>query len=365
MFKLAPINRRRLDNFKRNRRGYWSLCIFAVLLVIGLCADLVANDRPIVVFKDGALYFPVAVTYSEQQLGGELPTEPDYRDPYVQRLLETNGAWALWPPVRFRFDTIDWNVSTPTPTPPGQDGHLLGTDNLARDLFAMLLYGFRISVLFGLALTLISTTIGVSVGAVQGYFGGYVDLAGQRLLEIWAGLPVLFLLIILASIVQETNIFWLLLVLGMFSWMPLVGVVRAEFLRARNFDFVRAARSLGVGDLTIMRRHVLPNAMVAALTYVPFVLTGAITALTALDFLGFGLPMTSPSMGRLLSSAKSNLQAPWIGISVFVTLAVMLTLLIFIGEAVRDAFDPRRTFTSGDASKAANDSVPSSLPAAI
>lgn len=344
---MTPINKRRLENFKRNRRGYYSLWIFMVLFVIGMGADFVANDRPIVLSKGGELYFPVLFTYTEQQLGGELPTAADYRDPFVQALIDADGGWAIWPPVPFRYDTIQWDISTPTPTPPGQDGHILGTDYPARDVLAMLIYAFRLSVLFGLALTTISVTIGVSAGALQGYFGGNVDLVGQRFLEIWSGLPVLFLLIILASIVQPT-IFWLVLVLGAFSWMPLVNVVRAEFLRARNFDFVRAARSLGVGDFTIMRRHVLPNAMVAALTYVPFVLTGAITSLTALDFLGFGLPIDSPSMGRLLASAKSNLHAPWIGISVFVTLAVMLTLLIFIGEAVRDAFDPRRTFSGVD-----------------
>jgi len=354
---MTPINRRRLDNFRRNRRGYYSLCIFAVVFVIGLCAEFVANDKPIVFAKGGGLYFPVWFTYSEQELGGELPTEADYRDPYVTSLIDADGGWTLWPPVRFSYSTIDWKVTSPTPVPPGQDGHLLGTDGLGRDLVAMLLYGFRLSVLFGLGLTLVSATIGVTLGAMQGFFGGKVDLVGQRILEIWAGLPVLFLLIILTSIVQA-NVLWLLLVLGLFSWMPLVGVVRAEFLRARNFDFVRAARSLGVGDFAIMRRHVLPNAMVAAMTYMPFVLTGAITALTALDFLGFGLPIDAPSMGRLLSQAKSNVEAPWIGISVFVTLAVMLTLLIFIGEAVRDAFDPRRTLTGADEEQAAVEPLP-------
>jgi microcin C transport system permease protein len=341
---MTPLNRRRLENFRRNRRGWWSLWIFLALFVVGLGAEFVANDKPIMMGKGGSWYFPVLVRYSEAELGGELPTEADYRDPWVQALILADDGWMLWPPVRFSYDTIDWNISSATPAPPGQDGHLLGTDGLARDLFAMLLYAFRLSVLFGLALTALSAVIGVTLGAVQGYFGGKVDLVGQRVLEIWAGLPVLFLLIILTSIV-EANVLMLLLVLALFSWMPLVGVVRAEFLRARNFDFVRAARCLGVGDLTIMRRHVLPNAMVAAMTYVPFLLTGAITALTALDFLGFGLPVDAPSMGRLLAQAKSNVEAPWIGISVFVTLAVMLTLLIFIGEAVRDAFDPRRTVT--------------------
>ena len=341
---MTPLNQRRLQNFKRNRRGFWSLWIFLVIFVVALGAEFVANDRPIIVFKGGKLFVPVFLTYSEIELGGELPTAADYRDPYVRDLIAADG-WALWPPVRYRFDTIHWDVTSQVPLAPRADGHWLGTGGLSRDLFAMLLYGFRLSVLFGIAMTLVSAVIGVAIGGVQGYFGGKTDLFGQRLVEIWAGLPVLFLLIILASVV-EPNIFWLMLILGMFSWMPLVRLVRAEFLRARNFDFVRSARSLGVGDFTIMRRHVLPNAMVAAMTYLPFILTGAIASLTALDFLGFGLPIDSPSLGRLLSQAKSNLQAPWIGISVFITLAVMLTLLIFIGEGVRDAFDPRRTMTS-------------------
>lgn len=354
---MSPLNRRRLENFKRNRRGYLSFWLFLGLFVVALCAELVANDRPIVFTMDGRLFVPVLIDYSERDLGGEIPTTADYRDPYVQELIRSANGWILWPLVRFRFDTINWEVPSPTPIGPGDDGHLLGTDSLSRDLFAMLLYAFRLSVIFGLSLTVISTGIGVVLGALQGYFGGNVDLVGQRVLEVWAGLPVLFLLIILTSIV-EANVLWLLVILSLFSWMPLVGVVRAEFLRARNFDFVRAARCLGVNDLTIMRRHVLPNAMVAAMTYVPFILTGAITSLTALDFLGFGLPVDAPSMGRLLAQAKTNLEAPWIGISVFVTLAVMLTLLIFIGEAVRDAFDPRRTFVSSARELPPDDAVP-------
>ncbi len=341
---MTPLNQRRLHSFKSNRRGFWSLWIFLVIFSIALGAEFVANDKPIMISKGGELFFPVFATYSEIELGGELPTEADYRNRYVQDLIAADG-WAIWPPVRFSYNTIHWDVSSPVPVAPGADGHLLGTGGQSRDLFAMLLYGFRLSVLFGIAMTLVSTAIGVTIGGVQGYFGGLTDLIGQRLLEIWGGLPVLFLLIILASVV-EPNIFWLMLILGLFSWMPLVRLVRAEFLRARNFDFVRSARALGVGDFTVMRRHVLPNAMVATMTYLPFILTGAIASLTALDFLGFGLPIDSPSLGRLLSQAKSNLQAPWIGISVFITLAVMLTLLIFIGEGVRDAFDPRRTMTS-------------------
>ncbi|MEM7219409.1 MAG: ABC transporter permease [Pseudomonadota bacterium] len=342
---MTPLNRRRIANFRRNRRGLWSLRVFTALFAVALCAEFIANDRPIVMRLDGDWYFPVAVTYTEQEIGGELPIDADFTDATVLDLIDERG-WALWPPVRYSYRTIDFAIPDHIPTPPLEHGHLLGTDPLARDLFAMLLYGFRLSVLFGIALTILSASIGILVGGLQGYFGGYVDLVGQRLVEIWAGLPVLFLLIILASMV-EPNFFWILGILALFSWMPLVAVVRAEFLRARNFEFVRSARAMGVSDWTIMRRHVLPNAMVAALTYLPFILNGSITTLTALDFLNFGLPLDAPSLGRLLSSAKSNLQAPWIGISVFITLAVMMTLLIFIGEAVRDAFDPRRSHASG------------------
>ena len=335
---MTPLTARRITNFKANRRGYWSLWIFAVLFGISLFAEFIANDKPIAFTKNGELYLPVFFRYSEHELGGVLKTEADYRDPFVQDLFEPYG-WSIWPPVRFSYDTINWNLSevpsSPDPT------HWLGTEGLGGDNFAKLLYGFRLSVLFGFSLTIISSLIGVTVGALQGYFGGYTDLLGQRFVEIWAGLPVLFILIILASMI-EPHVIWLLAILALFSWMVLVGVVRAEFLRARNFDFVRAARALGVSNVTIMVRHVLPNAVVATLTYMPFLLNGSVTTLTALDFLGFGLPLDSPSLGRLLSGAKSNLQAPWLGISVFATLATMLTLLIFIGEAVRDALDPRR-----------------------
>ena len=337
---MSPLNQRRLANFRANRRGYWSLWIFALLFLLSLFAEFIANDKPIVFAQNGALHFPVFFTYTEKELGGQFESEAHYRDPYVIGLIEKDG-WMLWPPVRYSYATIDWDLPPPYPAPPSSE-HWLGTDGLGSDTFAKLLYGFRMSVLFGLTLTLVSSVIGVVVGALQGYFGGYTDLIGQRIVEIWAGLPILFVLIILASIV-EPNIYWLLGILSLFSWMALVGVVRAEFLRARNFEFVRAARALGVSDLTIMRRHVLPNAMVATLTYLPFLLNGSITTLTALDFLGFGLPLDSPSLGRLLSLAKMNLHAPWLGLFAFFTLAIMLTLLIFIGEAVRDAFDPRRS----------------------
>ena len=340
---MTPLTRRRLKNFRANRRGYVSLWLFSVLFLASLLAELIANDKPIVFSLGGELHFPVWFTYSEAELGGELLTEAFYRDPYVMDLIEADG-WALWPPVRFSHNTIDWGIAD-LPSPPDAD-HILGTDGGATDVFAKVLYGFRLSVLFGLSLTLVSSAIGILVGALQGYFGGLTDLLGQRLVEIWEGLPILFVLIILASVV-EPNVFWLLAILSLFSWMALVGVVRAEFLRARNFEFVRAARALGVSNLVIMRKHVLPNATVAALTYLPFILTGAITILTFLDFLGFGLPYDSPSFGRLLSAAKANLQAPWLGITVFVALAVLLTLLIFIGEAVRDALDPRRAIGAG------------------
>ena len=337
---MTPLARRRLANFRANRRGYWSLWIFLVLFVASLGAELVANDRPLLVRHDGRLYVPVLRDYPETAFGGALPTAADYRDPHVQELIAARG-WLVWPPIPYRYDTIDWTLDRPAPAPPSP-AHWLGTDDHARDLLARLIYGFRISVLFGLVLTLASSVIGVAAGAVQGYFGGWTDLLLQRFLEVWSGLPVLYLLIILASIVQP-SFWWLLGLMLLFSWMALVGVVRAEFLRARNFDYVRAARALGVGDGVIMARHVLPNAMVASLTFMPFILNGSVTTLTSLDFLGFGLPPGSPSLGEILAQGKANLQAPWLGLTGFFVLAVMLSLLIFVGEAVRDAFDPRKT----------------------
>lgn len=341
---MNPLNQRRWQNFKANRRGYYSAWIFFVLFSITLCAELIANDKPIIMALDGELYFPVLFTYTERELGGEFQTEADYREDFMIDLVASRG-WAVWPPVRYAADTIDWQLPPPYPHPPDTE-HWLGTNGESNDVLAILIYGIRLSVLFGIGLTLISATIGIAVGAMQGYFGGLVDLLGQRVVEIWTGLPILLILIILASMV-EPNVFWLLGILAAFSWMALVGVVRAEFLRARNFEFVRAARALGVDSLTIMRRHVLPNAMVAALTYLPFLLNGAITTLTALDFLGFGLPLEDPSLGRLLQQAKRNLHAPWLGLIAFAALALMLTLLIFIGEAVRDALDPRRNLPRG------------------
>jgi len=338
---VTPINRRRWENFKRNRRGFWSAWLFLALFLLSLFAELLANDKPILVAFDGGYYTPVFATYPETTFGGDFPTEADYRDPFVQELIEEKG-WILWPPIRFSYRTIDTELDRAAPSPPDAR-HWLGTDDQARDVLARAIYGFRISVLFGLLLTILSSIVGVAAGAVQGFYGGVVDLMFQRFIEIWGGMPALFILIILSSVIVP-GFATLLILLLLFSWTALVGVVRAEFLRARNLDYVRAARALGVGDGVIMWRHVLPNAMVATLTFMPFILNGSITALTGLDFLGFGLPPGSPSLGELLSQGKNNLQAPWLGLTAFFTLAVMLSLLIFVGEAVRDAFDPRKTF---------------------
>ncbi|GAB4256519.1 MAG: ABC transporter permease [Deferrisomatales bacterium] len=337
--RLSPINRRRLANFRANRRGWWSLWIFCALFGLSLGAEFLANDKPLLVRYEGRWYVPVLFSYPETAFGGDFPTEADYRDPYVAELIEAKG-WMVWPPVRFSYDTVNYDLPVPAPSPPDRV-NWLGTDDHGRDVLARLIYGFRISVLFGLTLTAASSVIGVAAGAIQGYFGGWVDLLFQRFIEIWSGMPVLYLLIILASVV-EPNFWWLLGLMLLFSWMSLVGVVRAEFLRARNFDYVKAARALGVRDSTIMFRHVLPNAAVATITFLPFILNGSITTLTSLDFLGFGLPPGSPSLGELLAQGKANLQAPWLGITAFAVLAVMLSLLIFIGEAARDAFDPRK-----------------------
>jgi microcin C transport system permease protein len=335
----SPLNQRRWANFKANRRGFWSLWVFLILFGVTLGAEFVANDNPLLIRYDGHFYIPVFASYPETAFGGEFETEARYRDPYVKKLIEGKG-WMLWPPVPYSYNTINYNLTTPAPSPPDA-ANWLGTDDQGRDVLARVIYGFRISVLFGLTLTLLSSVIGIAAGAVQGYFGGLTDLLLQRFIEIWGGMPVLYLLIIMASLVQP-NFWWLLILMLLFSWMSLVHVVRAEFLRARNFDYVRAAKALGAGNLVIMFKHVLPNAMVATLTFMPFILNHSITTLTALDFLGFGLPPGSPSLGELLNQGKNNLQAPWLGISAFAVLAVMLTLLIFIGEAVRDAFDPRK-----------------------
>jgi len=337
--RLSPPNQRRWDNFRRNRRGYWSLWIFLALFFVTLGAEFVANDNPLLVKFDGRYYAPVFVSYPETTFGGDFETEARYRDPFLRKLIEAKG-WMIWPLIPYSYNTINYALDQPAPSPPSHE-NWLGTDDQGRDVLARIIYGFRISVLFGLTLTPLSSVIGIMAGAVQGYFGGLTDLMLQRFIEIWNGMPVLYLLIIMASLVQP-NFWWLLLLMLLFSWMALVHVVRAEFLRARNLDYVRAAKALGASDITIMFRHVLPNAMVATLTFLPFILNHSITTLTALDFLGFGLPPGSPSLGELLNQGKNNLQAPWLGISAFCILAAMLTLLIFIGEAVRDAFDPRK-----------------------
>ncbi len=338
--KLSPLTRRRLNNFKANRRGYYSMWIFFALFGVSLCAEFIANDKPIVLYLNGELLFPVFEFVTEAELGGELPIEADYADPFVQDLIAQGDGWTINPPIRYSYRSIDLYIESSAPAHPSSQ-HWLGTDDSAKDTLGRLIYGFRLSVLFGITLTVFSSAMGIAVGALQGYFGGLVDLIGQRLVEIWASLPTLLILIILSSVI-EPNVYWLVLILMMFSWMALVSVVRAEFLRARNFDYVRAARSLGVSNLTIMRRHVLPNAMVATLTFVPFILSGAVTTLTALDFLGLGLPAGSPSLGELLAQGKNNVHAPWLGLTGFFTLAILLTLLIFVGEAARDALDPRR-----------------------
>ena len=361
--RLTPINRRRLQNFKANRRGYWSFWIFLILFVGSLFAEFIANDKPIVVHYKGEWLFPVFVHYPEERFGGFL-AQTDYRDPVIRREIEENG-WAVWPPIRFSYRTHNLDLPVPAPAPPtwrlsdeqcrpiaerhGGTGcrdiewNWLGTDDQGRDVVARLIYGFRISVLFGLILAGFSSIIGILAGAVQGYFGGWTDLVFQRVIEIWTAIPSLYLLIIISSIITP-SFFVLLGILLLFSWVALVGVVRAEFLRARNFEYVRAARALGLSNATIMFKHLLPNAMVATLTFLPFILNGSITTLTSLDFLGFGLPPGSPSLGELLAQAKANLQAPWLGLTGFFVIATMLSLLIFVGEAVRDAFDPRKTF---------------------
>lgn len=337
---LSPINERRWKNFKANRRGVWSLWIFLILFLVSLFADVIANDKPIVVGYEGKLYFPMVIHYTEQTFGGTIPLNVEYRDPFVQDLINEGNGWIVWPPIRYSYDTINRNTPTPVPSHPTTE-NWLGTDDQGRDVLARTIHGFRISVLFGLILTLISSVVGVAAGAVQGYFGGLTDLLFQRFIEIWTSIPQLYLIIIIAAIIEPS--FWILLgILLLFSWVSLVGVVRAEFLRGRNFQYVMAARALGVGDAMIMFRHILPNAMVATITFMPFILNGSITTLTSLDFLGFGLPVGSPSLGELLRQGKENYHAPWLGITAFLVITIMLSLLVFIGEAVRDALDPRK-----------------------
>ena len=336
---LSPLAKRRFQYFKATRRGYYSFWIFTILFVLSLFAEFIANDKPLIIRYNDAWYFPTTKHYSETTFGGDFETETDYRDPYVRKLINDHG-WMIWPPIHYSYKSINYDLPQPAPSYPTRE-NWLGTDDQGRDVLARLIYGFRISVLFGLALTLFSSVIGIAAGAIQGYFGGWIDLFFQRFIEIWSGLPTLYLLIILSSFV-EPNFWWLLGIMLLFSWMSLVGVVRAEFLKARNLEYVKAARALGVREPVIIFRHVLPNAMVSALTFLPFILNGSITTLTALDFLGLGLPPGSASLGELLAQGKNNIEAPWLGISGFVVLSVTLSLLVFIGEAVRNAFDPRK-----------------------
>ncbi|MBE9606680.1 ABC transporter permease [Acetobacteraceae bacterium H6797] len=337
---MRPVTRRRLANFRANRRGWWSSWIFLFLFLVTLGAEFIANDRPIVARVDGRWFVPVLVDYAESDVIADgLPIEANWRDPHFRQEVSEKG-WAVWPIVPYRHNTVITDLGRPSPAPPSWK-NWLGTDDQARDVLARLIWGFRISVLFGFALTLASSVIGIMAGAVQGYYGGWLDLGFQRFIEVWSGMPQLYLLIILASVIEPT--FWTLLAfLLLFSWMSLTGVVRAEFLRGRNLDYVRAAKALGVSDIQLMWRHILPNAMVATLTFLPFMLSGSVVVLSSLDFLGFGLPPGSPSMGELVAQGKNNLQAPWLAITAFVSLGTVLTLLIFIGEAVRDAFDPRK-----------------------
>jgi microcin C transport system permease protein len=363
-FQLSPINIRRWYNFKANRRGFWSLWFFLVLFVVTLFAEFIANDKPLFIHYDGKNYFPVIFTYPDTEFGDDLGTAADYRDPHLQTFLDEHHAIEIWPLIKFSYKTINDNPPSAFPSKPtwmlnqkdcdfaAKNGYArcgtleynwLGTDDQGRDVLARLIYGFRLSVLFGLVLTIVSSVIGVAAGAVQGYFGGWTDLLFQRFIEIWTSVPELYLLLIISSVLVP-GFFVLLGILLLFSWVRLVGLVRAEFLRGRNFEYIQAARALGVSNRVIMFRHLLPNAMVATMTFLPFIMSSSVMTLTALDFLGFGLPPGSPSLGELLSQGKANVQAPWLGLTGFFTVALMLSLLIFIGEAVRDAFDPRKTY---------------------
>jgi microcin C transport system permease protein len=336
---MTPMNRRRLNQFSANRRGMISLVVFGLLFVTSMFAELLANNRPLLINYDGHFYSPILRDYPETTFGGDLPTNAIYADKELQQSIEAKG-WMLWPLIPYSYNTTITGQGRNALLPPSWR-HPLGTDDQARDVLARLIYGFRISVLFGFVLTVLSSIVGIAAGAAQGYFGGWVDLSFQRFLEVWSSMPTLYMLIILASFVQPG--FWILLgIMLLFSWMHLVGYVRAEFLRGRNFDYVRAARALGMLDVRIMMRHILPNAMTASLTFLPFILAGSVTTLTALDFLGFGLPPGSPSLGELVLQGKNNLNAPWIAFTAFFTIALMLSLLVFIGEAVRDAFNPRK-----------------------
>ena len=328
------------QRFRRHRISYYCLWIFLVLFVLSLGAEWIANDKPLVLRYRGEWYFPVIFTYLETEFGGDFATAADYQDTFLQQHIRDGGGWWIMPPIPFSATSIHYRLAQPAPSPPSFD-NWLGTDDQGRDLLARMIYGYRLSVVFAAVLTLASALIGVIVGACQGYYGGKIDLIGQRLIEIWSAMPTLFMLIILASLI-EPGFWWLLGMLLLFSWMSLVDLVRAEFLRGRNLEYVIAARAIGVSDLRIIWRHILPNAMVSVLTFIPFLFTSAITTLTALDFLGYGLPVGTPSLGEMVAQAKNNLHAPWIGISVFVVITLILSLLLFIGTGLRDAFDPHR-----------------------
>jgi len=342
MIKVSPLNKRRLQNFISNKRGLYSFLIFIILFFISLFADIIANERPLILKYNSEFYYPVFKSYPETVFGGDFETEADYRDPYVVNLINSKG-WLIMPIIPYSYDTIIRDIEVPAPAPPSAK-NWLGTDDQARDVLSRLIYGFRISILFGFTLTFFSMIIGVSAGAIQGYFGGKTDLIFQRFMEIWSAVPTLYILIILASVIQP-NFWWLLLILLLFSWMGYVGVVRAEFLRARNFDYIRAAKALGVSNIRIIIRHMIPNATVATITFLPFSLSASVTVLSGLDFLGFGLPPGSASLGEMVNQGRNNLQAPWLGLTSFFTLGIMLGLLVFVGEAIRDALDPRKTFS--------------------
>ncbi|WP_168384612.1 ABC transporter permease [Acinetobacter indicus] len=336
---MSPLMQARLQRFKQNRLGFGCFIAFALIFILSLAAELIANDKPLLVKYENSLYMPVFKAYPETTFGGVFETEAEYKDPAVQQLIQDQG-WVIWPLIEYSYQSPNLELAVPVPSPPTSD-NWLGTDDQGRDVLARILYGLRVSLLFGFALTLASAALGIIVGAIQGYYGGWVDLLGQRILEVWGGLPMLFMVMILVSMFSP-SVYWLFLIMLLFGWPTLVGLVRAEFLRARNFDYVRAARGLGVSDRTIMFRHILPNAMSSSLSQLPFMLTANITALTALDFLGYGLPPDAASLGELLLQGKNNLNAPWLALSGFFTLAIVLSLLIYIGEATRDAFDPRR-----------------------
>ncbi|MFT4716843.1 MAG: microcin C transport system permease protein [Paracoccaceae bacterium] len=368
LYKPGSLGQRRWKNFRSNRRAFWSLWVFSILFFTCLFAELVANDKPLLASYRSEIYFPAFSFYPETIFGGDFETEAEYPAPEVQCLIVSGGlqsclddpedvmldaadgivdgeeidkGWIIWAPVPYSFNTINYDVQ-PAPGAPDSK-HWLGTDDQTRDVVARIIYGFRISTLFALAVVVTSTIVGIAAGGAMGYYGGWVDLVFQRLVEIWSNIPSLYVIII-ASAVFTMTFNKLMLIIVAFSWISLVGVVRAEFLRARNLEYVRAARALGVGDTTIMFRHILPNAMVATLTFLPFIITGTISTLTGLDFLGFGLPPSYPSLGELALQAKNNLQAPWLAFAAFTTFAVMLSLLVFVFEGVRDAFDPRKTF---------------------